>query len=351
MSLPSATDRPLGRARRPRQPIAEQEAVFLRRQPRVGRAGGAGRGARWPAARRRAGRSPSRRPSGSRTARARRSTTSTAPSTSTCTAGTACRWWGTRTRRSSGGHRAGRPRHPLRAADRGRDRRRRGAGPAVRPAAVAVRQLRHRGDHGRRAPDAGADRARPRASRSRAATTATTTRCEVSVLPGGRRDRAGGRGRTGCRATPASRRRSSTWSWSCRSTTLAAVARVLRENPRSGRGHDRRAGDDERRHHPARPRLPRRAPRPAARARRAARLRRGEDRPHHGARAARPRRYGVVPDLVCLAKALGGGSRWPRSAGTEAIMRPSPTAPTSRSAPSTATRCRWPPPGPPCSRC
>ena len=34
--------------------------------------------------------------------------------------------------------------------------------PAVRPAAVAVRQLRHRGDDGRGAPDARRDRARPR---------------------------------------------------------------------------------------------------------------------------------------------------------------------------------------------
>ena len=83
----------------------------------------------------------------------------------------------------AGRHRAGRPRHPLRAAHRGRAGRGRGAGPPVRPAAVAVRQLRHRGDHGRGAPDARRDRARPRSSRWRAATTATTTRCEVSVLP------------------------------------------------------------------------------------------------------------------------------------------------------------------------
>ena len=58
--------------------------------------------------------------------------------------------------------------------------------------------------------------------------------------------------------------------------------------PGQGRRHDRRAGDDERRHHPARPGLSRGPARPAARARRAARLRRGQDRPDRLAR----RRHG-----------------------------------------------------------
>ena len=93
---------------------------------------------------------------------ARRSTTSTATSTPTSTAGTAS---------SLAGHAhpaiveavagPGRPRHPLRAADRGRDRGRRQPGRPVRPAAVALRQLRDRGDHGRRPPDAGGHRPRP----------------------------------------------------------------------------------------------------------------------------------------------------------------------------------------------
>ena len=38
---------------------------------------------------------------------------------------------------------------------------------------------------------------------------------------------------------------------------LAAVERALRRAPRRGRGHDRRAGDDERRDHPPRRGLPR----------------------------------------------------------------------------------------------
>ena len=57
------------------------------------------------------------------------------------------------------GQRPGRQGHPLRPADRRGHRGRRGAGQALRPAAVALRQLRHRGDHGRRPPDAGHHRA------------------------------------------------------------------------------------------------------------------------------------------------------------------------------------------------
>ena len=57
--------------------------------------------------------------------------------------------------------RPGRPGHALRPADRGRDRGRGRAGPPVGPAALAVRQLGHRGDHGRRPPDALLHRPRP----------------------------------------------------------------------------------------------------------------------------------------------------------------------------------------------
>ena len=49
----------------------------------------------------------------------------------------------------AGRARARRARHALRGADRGRDRRRRGARAALRPAAVALRQLGLRGDDGR----------------------------------------------------------------------------------------------------------------------------------------------------------------------------------------------------------
>ena len=70
-------------------------------------------------------------------------------------------WPGTRTRDRRGGDRAGRAGHPLRPADRGRDRGRRQPRAALRPAAVAVRQLRHRGHDGRRPPDARGHRPRP----------------------------------------------------------------------------------------------------------------------------------------------------------------------------------------------
>ena len=48
-----------------------------------------------------------------------------------------------------GGQRPGQARNTFRAADRRRDLDRGRVGPPVRPAAVAVRQLRHRGHHGR----------------------------------------------------------------------------------------------------------------------------------------------------------------------------------------------------------
>ena len=69
----------------------------------------------------------------------------------------------------------GTPRHPFRPADRGRRRVGRAPHRAVRPPALALRQLRHRSDDRRRAPDAGEHRPRhpaqdrgllPRPSRS-----------------------------------------------------------------------------------------------------------------------------------------------------------------------------------------
>ena len=67
-------------------------------------------------------------------------------------------------------------RHALRPADRGLRGRRRAPAAALRPAAVAVLQLGHRGDDGRRPPDAGRSPAATSCSRSRAPTTATATR-------------------------------------------------------------------------------------------------------------------------------------------------------------------------------
>ena len=62
-------------------------------------------------------------------------------------------------------------------------------------------------------------------------------------------------------------------------------------------------------------------------------------------------RFGVTPDMVTLAKALGGGLPSGAIGGTEDVMSPSRTAASARSAPTTATRSRWWPPGRTCSRC
>ena len=56
------------------------------------------------------------------------------------------------------------------------------------------------------------------------------------------------------------------------------------------------------------------------RARRAADLRRGEDRAAPSGPAACHRALGVTPDLVCLAKALGGGISTAAIGGTETVM-------------------------------
>ena len=144
--------------------------------------------------------------------------------------------------------------HPLRPADRGRHRRGRAAGRALRPAALALLQLGHRGHHGRHPPDAGHHRAGPdhqdrgqlprpprlgdgqlpqRARRARAPRAAVEPGWRVGHPAGHARPRGRGalqrpRGARG----PAARLRG------------------------PGRRHDPRADDDERRHHPAAARLP-----------------------------------------------------------------------------------------------
>ena len=54
-------------------------------------------------------------------------------------------------------------------------------------------------------------------------------------------------------------------------------------------------------------------------ARAPARLRRGQDRLHHGPGGVTGR-YGVTPDLICLAKALGGGIAVAAIGGTDEVM-------------------------------
>ena len=62
--------------------------------------------------------------------------------------------------------------------------------------------------------------------------------------------------------------------------------------------------------------------------------------------------FGVVPDIVCLAKAIGGGTPCGAIGATaRAVPVRSSTAPTTWPARSTATRSRWPPRRRRCSRC
>ena len=119
-----------------------------------------------------------------------------------------------------GGDRPGRPRHPLRPAHRGRDLGRGGAAPALPAAAVAVRQLRHRGDDGRHPPDARAHRARP--DHQGRGLLPRPPRLGAGLgAARGRRGRAGRPAAAGAAATRASPRRSRTSSSSSRSTTSA----------------------------------------------------------------------------------------------------------------------------------
>ena len=104
-----------------------------------------------------------------------------------------------------------------------------------------------------------------------------------------------------------------------RSTTSRCRA-GLRRAPRRDRRHDHRAGDDEHRRHPAPARLPggarRAAPRATAPCSPSTRSRPASTAAPGGA----AERFGVVPDIVCLAKALGGGLSCGAIGGTEEVM-------------------------------
>ena len=137
--------------------------------------------------------------------------------------------------------------------------RRRRAGPPLRAAAVAVRQLRHRGHDGRGPPHARRHRPPPhhqgrgqlpRPPRHRAGVGVPRARRRRPARPAHDRPRA--RRGAGRRRRPHPRR---------------AVRSPRRRAPRAarppgrGRRHDRRAGDDEHRRRPAPAGLPRRAAR------------------------------------------------------------------------------------------
>ena len=270
-----------GRTTRSRQPDRRaRKQVFLRRQPRSAELHRAGP----PAPGRRRHLELADRPAAGRLdeprRRARRSTTSTAPSTSTCTAATARRSPATRIRRSS-------PRCPTGSAaaptSRSRPRTRSGS----------PRELARRFDLPLwRFANSGTEATMDAVHLMRALTgrdlIIKVEGCyhghhdsvQVSVLPDA--DEIGPRERpTGVAGNTGIPQAIRDLVVVVPFNDLAAVERVLDENARPGRRHDPRAGDDERRDHPARAGLPRRAARTAAPARRAADLRRGQDRLHH----------------------------------------------------------------------
>ena len=162
-----------------------------------------------------------------------------------------------------------------------------GTRPPVRPAAVAVRQLRHRGHHGRRAPDAVDHRPGP-------------DHQDRGLLPRPPRLGAGlgdprGRTRSARRTGPPRSPPARGIPEAIIELTLVATLQrpgqrgpAARRAPGPGRRDDHRADHDERGDHRARARLPGRAEGPAALPRRPAHLRRGQDRPDRRARAASP---------------------------------------------------------------
>ena len=68
------------------------------------------------------------------------------------------------------------------------------------------------------------------------------------------------------------------------------------------------------------------------------------------ARGGAVERWGVVPDMITLGKALAGGTPCGAIGGTDEVMAMVETARSSRSAPTAATRSPWPPRGPAWSR-
>ena len=108
-------------------------------------------------------------------------------------------------------------RQPVPPPDRGRDRRVRGARPAVRAAEVAVHELGDPREHGGDPRRPGRDRPREGPHVRRASTTATSTRRSSSSMPTG----------ASCPRSGACPRTPSAGRCSCRSTTSPALERAL----------------------------------------------------------------------------------------------------------------------------
>ena len=113
-----------------------------------------------------------------------------------------------------------------------------------------------------------------------------------------------------------------------------------------GRVRDHGSRDDEHRGRAPRAGLPRARARDHAQAQRAPDLRRGQDGRHGLARRRDPIRR--EPDIVTLAKAMGGGLPTAAIGGTDEVMQFIENGASTRSARSTATRSAWRPPRPTC---
>ena len=155
------------------------------------------------------------------------------------------------------GDRARGRRHALRPAGARHHPRGGRARPPLRTAAVAVRELRHRGDDDGGPPDACGHRARPH-HQGRGQLPRPPRRGAGVRVPRAdrRRTRRAAGGRARARRHPGRRRRADP----CRPVRppRCRSARAARP-PRRDRRDDRRAGDDEHRRRPAAARLPRRA--------------------------------------------------------------------------------------------
>ena len=205
-------------------------------------------------------------------------------------------------RRRQGAPRSG---NPLRGADRGLDRRRRGARRPLRATAVAVHELGHRVDDGRCASGSRGDRPRRDAQ-------------DRGLLPRPPR-RGDGLGLSGARGARRSRRpalrrlRRGLSEGAHRAHARGPVQRRRRARERAlqarlpSRRDDHGAGDDEHQHHPAGRGLPRARARALHRPRREADLRRGEDRRHD---RARRRHQALRPTVACTSTGRSTATRW-----------------------------------------
>ena len=175
--------------------------------------------------------------------------------------------------------------------------------PGLRPRAVdrdgALCQLRHRGDDVRPAPGPRLHAAATTSSSSRAATTATPTAFSSRPAPVSPPCR--------CRTVPACPKAFAAADPRRALQRLRCPRRGLRTPRQRARRRHRRARGREHGRRAAGAGLPDAPARPLHRSRHAPGLRRGRSPASASASAATRRLSGVMPDLTCLGKIIGGG--------------------------------------------